>query len=86
MEGRSQSELVRENPLPARKAAEYVKTTATAMQYAHDNGVIHRDLKPSNILIDDFDQPRITDFGLARVIDSDRTALTAAGGVVGTPS
>src|SRR5204863_6692904 len=46
VEGHSLSELVREHPLPAPRAAGYVKTIADAMQYAHERGVLHRDLKP----------------------------------------
>jgi serine/threonine-protein kinase len=66
IEGRTLAELVRDRPLPARKAAAYVRTIAEAVQYAHERSILHRDLKPSNILIHPFDQPRITDFGLAR--------------------
>jgi serine/threonine protein kinase/WD40 repeat protein len=66
VEGRNLAELVRDQPLPARRAAAYLQTIAEAVEYAHRHGVLHRDLKPSNILIDPSDQPRITDFGLAK--------------------
>ncbi|MBI5387742.1 MAG: protein kinase [Verrucomicrobia bacterium] len=66
VEGCNLAGLVREHPLPARQAATYLKTIAEAVQYAHQHGVLHRDLKPSNILVDTSDQPRITDFGLAK--------------------
>jgi hypothetical protein len=52
--------------------------------YAHQQGVLHRDLKPSNVLIGPSDQPKITDFGLAKVLTSD-TELTMSGQVLGTP-
>src|SRR5438105_8542385 len=62
-----------------------MKITAEAVQYAHDCGVLHRDLKPSNILIDQFDQPRITDFGLAKQLKGD-SELTATGQALGSPN
>ncbi len=83
--GSSLAEIVRQHPLGAKKAAQYVKTIAEAIHYAHGQGTLHRDLKPSNILIDQSDQPRITDFGLAKRIEGD-SKLTSSGVVLGTPS
>lgn len=84
VEGRSLADTIGQRPLAPRKAAEYLKTLAEAIHYAHEQGIVHRDLKPSNVLIDDSDQPRIMDFGLARKIEGN-SQLTATGTVLGTP-
>ena len=73
-----------------RRAARYVKTVAEAIHYAHERGILHRDLKPSNVLIDPFDQPRVTDFGLAKRLNSElgtpNLELTLSGQVLGSPN
>lgn len=68
-----------------RRAAGYVKTIAEAIHYAHERGILHRDLKPSNVLIDANDQPRVTDFGLAKHLEGD-SELTVSGQVLGSPN
>lgn len=85
VEGRSLSTILHENPLPPKQAATYVRQMAEAIHFAHQQGTLHRDLKPSNLLIDDRDQVRITDFGLALRADED-SVLTQTGQIVGTPS
>jgi formylglycine-generating enzyme required for sulfatase activity len=72
-------------PLPARESARLVEVLARAMQLAHSRNVVHRDLKPANILLTPDGTPKITDFGLARQLDSD-SVETQAGAVMGTPS
>jgi len=85
VEGESLAVKIKDHPLPAATAVMYVKTVAEAIHYAHEQGILHRDLKPSNVLTDKSGQPRVTDFGLAKRIESD-LGLTATGVVLGTPS
>src|SRR5215813_12880862 len=84
VEGRTLAEMVQAHPLPARRAATYLKSIAEAVDYAHQHGIVHRDLKPSNILVDAFDHPRITDFGLARPLDQ-VADLNLTGQAIGSP-
>jgi WD40 repeat protein/serine/threonine protein kinase len=85
VEGQSLAKLLASGPLPATRAACYLKTIAEAIHYAHERGILHRDLKPSNVLIDASDQPRVTDFGLARRLEGD-SELTVTGQVLGSPN
>jgi serine/threonine protein kinase len=92
VEGQNLAELVRDAALPDAQAARYVRTLAETIDYAHQQGILHRDLTPSNILIDRFDQPRITDFGLAKRLTPHlgngplAPDLTTFGQVLGAPS
>jgi tRNA A-37 threonylcarbamoyl transferase component Bud32 len=83
--GRDLGALVKDGPLPPNRAAFYVKIIAEAIHFAHQRGTLHRDLKPQNVLIDAADQPRITDFGLAKIMKED-SPLTQSGVVMGSPS
>jgi outer membrane protein assembly factor BamB len=85
IDGRSLADLVREQPLPPERAIRYTRLVAEAVQHAHNKGVLHRDLKPSNVLIDQADQPHVTDFGLAKNTERD-PGLTESGVILGTPS
>ncbi len=78
-------ERLADGPMAPREAAALLAKVCRAIHYAHQQGVLHRDLKPSNILIDAQGEPHVTDFGLAKQIESD-TNLTHSGAVLGTPS
>jgi WD40 repeat protein len=87
IEGESLSVRLRRmrGPLPPREAAQMMLAIARAVQHAHERGFLHRDLKPGNILLDEKGAPHVTDFGLARRMDSE-AHLTLTGAAVGTPS
>jgi serine/threonine protein kinase len=72
--------------LDVRKRLELTAKICDAVQHAHQRGLIHRDLKPANILVDESGQPRILDFGVARLTDSysQATRQTDIGQLVGT--
>lgn len=88
----------RRSPVPPRLAAEILLRLAEAAQHAHSRGILHRDLKPGNVLLEEGDEqaaghgfrdgsqifvPRITDFGISKAIDADRTG-TCTGVILGT--
>jgi eukaryotic-like serine/threonine-protein kinase len=85
VDGPDLARLVRDQPLPARRVARYVKMIAEAIQFAHARHILHRDLKPSNVLIGANDEPRVTDFGLAKNLATD-SDLTLSGQALGSPS
>ena len=80
--GENLSQIIRKGSMPPKQAARYVRQIAAAIDYAHRHGVTHRDIKPSNVLIDDKDQARVTDFGLAKRVECDQQ-LTASHQIVG---
>ena len=87
IEGESLAARMRrtKSPLPPREAAQLMFRAAQAVQHAHERGFLHRDLKPGNILLDHAGAPHVTDFGLARRMDSE-AHLTLTGSALGTPS
>jgi tetratricopeptide (TPR) repeat protein/predicted Ser/Thr protein kinase len=74
---------VREHDLPLRERLNLFRKICAGVQYAHERGVIHRDLKPSNILVTAAGEPKILDFGLARLLNTEAT-LTRTGQIMGT--
>jgi hypothetical protein len=82
--GESLADILRsDRVLSFKEIADYGMKICSALDYAHDHGVVHRDIKPANILIDRSGEPKITDFGVAKLTS---TNLTRTGTVVGTPS
>jgi TolB-like protein/Tfp pilus assembly protein PilF len=71
--------------MPIPKAAELIAKVARTVHYAHEHGILHRDIKPGNILLDQKGEPHLTDFGLARLVETEST-LTRTLEVLGTPS
>ncbi|NQT14521.1 MAG: serine/threonine protein kinase [Planctomycetes bacterium] len=83
--GQSLTEIVRDVPIPNRRAAVYVEPVARAVDHAHRQGILHRDLKPQNILVDaTTDRPLVADFGLAKLLESGED-LTQSGEIMGSP-
>jgi len=85
VEGGQLDEVARREPMPIRQAAELVAKVARTVHYAHEHGILHRDIKPGNILLDAKGEPHLTDFGLARLLESEST-VTRTLEVLGTPS
>ena len=75
--------IAREGSLPVDRALELACQIARALSFAHELGIVHRDVKPHNVLLDGSGTAKVTDFGIARALDSDE-ALTATGTVLGT--
>jgi serine/threonine-protein kinase len=85
LEGGSLSHRLTRGPLEPDAAAALVQTLAEAVAYAHQENVVHRDLKPGNILLTEAGEPKIADFGLAKLLDSD-DGHTCSEATMGTPS
>ncbi|MEM6473874.1 MAG: serine/threonine-protein kinase, partial [Planctomycetota bacterium] len=83
--GPSLKETIANDQLDERRSADLIRTVSLAVDYAHSRGIVHRDLKPANILLDEFGKPRITDFGLSKVLHG-KADLTGTGQVLGTPA
>jgi TolB-like protein/Tfp pilus assembly protein PilF len=85
VEGGQLDEVAHHTPISIRQAAELMAKVARTVSYAHEHGILHRDIKPGNILLDAKGEPHLTDFGLARLVESEST-VTRTLEVLGTPS
>src|SRR6516225_6067677 len=85
VEGGQLDEVVKHTPISIRQAVELIAKVARTVHYAHEHGILHRDIKPGNILLDGKNEPHLTDFGLARLVESE-SEITRTVEVLGTPS
>lgn len=86
LEGTSLLDLMARSKLPRRDTLMYLRQMASALDYAHSRNIVHRDVKPGNIIIDDSGWLTLTDFGIAKQIDTPGTQSTHIGSLIGTPA
>src|SRR5947207_455828 len=85
IEGGQLDDVAKRESMPIRRAVELIAKVARTVHYAHDHSILHRDIKPGNILLDAKGEPHLTDFGLARLVETEST-VTRTLEVLGTPS
>jgi predicted Ser/Thr protein kinase len=87
VDGPNLRQIERAGKLSTRQALQIIPQICEALQFAHDEGVVHRDVKPENVLLDKKGRVKIADFGLAKILGREPTALrlTGAKDVMGTP-
>jgi serine/threonine protein kinase/tetratricopeptide (TPR) repeat protein len=85
VEGGQLDEVVRRAPMSIQQAVELIAKVARTVHYAHEHAILHRDIKPGNILLDAKGEPHLTDFGLARLLETE-SSITHTLDVLGTPS
>jgi eukaryotic-like serine/threonine-protein kinase len=85
IEGGQLDEVIKRSPMSIRQAVELILKVGHTVHYAHEHGILHRDIKPGNILLDAKGEPHLTDFGLARLLETE-SSVTQTLDVLGTPS
>lgn len=79
-------DLMERGPVPLEQALLLAEEIADALDYAHQRGLIHRDVKPGNVLMDERGHCLLTDFGLAKIRQTQDAGLTMSGTILGTPA
>ncbi len=87
MAGGSLADRIAKGPIPLQATIRILKPIASAIDFAHEKGVVHRDIKPSNILFDEQGNPHLVDFGIVGYMTghTQTTTTTTTGGALGTP-
>lgn len=86
LEGGTLKDRMRDGPLPWAEIDRLFTQLAEALGYAHERGIVHRDLKPANALIDANGNLFLTDFGIAKLLESASPRLTQTDAIMGTPA
>src|SRR5450432_2920924 len=85
MVGGTLAQQIRRGPLPVDQTSRMLDQIASALDYAHQKGILHRDLKPHNVLLDEAGNAHLSDFGIAKLLN-ETSVLTQSGAVMGTPA
>jgi len=86
MEAGTLADLIERGPLPLDEARRLLEQIASALDAAHEGGIVHRDVKPSNVLLDAQGNAYLTDFGIAKMVEGVAEQLTETGMALGTPA
>ena len=88
VDGSTLSDFLRsqQTRLPVEQSIDIIRQAATGLDHAHEKGFVHRDIKPNNLLVDRNGRVLISDFGVAKQLDTEQTAYTLVGTTVGTPA
>jgi serine/threonine-protein kinase len=84
LRGQTLEAIMRQQPLPIARSLSIASQIASALDYAHAQGIVHRDVKPANIIVDADDRATLTDFGIARIAEQ-TVQRTITGTMLGTP-